>query len=84
MALVAVVLALTVGVAVCVRVVPENRRLAVFRLGRFRGAAGPGLVFVLPVIDHASPIDLDEVVPEWRALGNHEIAARVRLTTTAP
>ncbi|NJN96566.1 MAG: hypothetical protein HC875_21890 [Anaerolineales bacterium] len=33
------------------RIVPEERRLVVYRLGRFNRVAGPGMVFVLPVLD---------------------------------
>jgi regulator of protease activity HflC (stomatin/prohibitin superfamily) len=34
-----------------IRVVPEHQRLAVFRLGRYIGERGPGLVFLLPIVD---------------------------------
>lgn len=40
------------------RVVPNDRRLIVFRLGRLLGVRGPGLVFLVPFIDHAMPIDM--------------------------
>ncbi|MBE7468367.1 MAG: hypothetical protein DPW09_35455 [Anaerolineae bacterium] len=33
------------------RIVPEERRLVVYRLGRFNRVAGPGMVFVLPVLE---------------------------------
>lgn len=36
-----------------IRVVPETQRLAVYRLGRYIGEKGPGLVFVIPVVDSA-------------------------------
>jgi len=42
--------------------VPEYMRLVVFRLGRLIGLRGPGLVFLIPVIDQAVPIDLREQV----------------------
>ena len=44
-----------------VRVVPEFGRLVVFRLGRCRGAKGPGLLFLMPVMDRAVKVDLREV-----------------------
>jgi len=34
-----------------VRIVPEGRRVAVYRLGRFRKLDGPGLIFIVPVLD---------------------------------
>ncbi|ABP50428.1 MULTISPECIES: SPFH domain-containing protein [Pyrobaculum] len=45
-----------------IRVVPEFRRLVVFRLGRLVGIRGPGLVFLIPVIDQAYVVDLREQV----------------------
>lgn len=47
-----------------IRIVPEYMRLVVFRLGRLIGLRGPGLVFLIPVIDQAVPIDLREQVIE--------------------
>jgi regulator of protease activity HflC (stomatin/prohibitin superfamily) len=44
--------------------VPEFMRLVVFRLGRLIGVSGPGLVFLIPVIDQAFPVDLREQVIE--------------------
>lgn len=44
-----------------VRVVPEYRRLVVFRLGRSLGPKGPGLVFLIPFVDRAVNVDLREV-----------------------
>jgi len=45
-----------------IRIVPEYMRLVVFRLGRLIGIRGPGLVFLIPVIDQAVSIDLREQV----------------------
>lgn len=40
------------------RIVPEYRRLVVFRLGRLIGNRGPGLVFVIPFVDRVVTTDL--------------------------
>jgi regulator of protease activity HflC (stomatin/prohibitin superfamily) len=37
-------------------------RAVVFRLGRLIGVKGPGLVFLIPVIDQVFPVDLGEHV----------------------
>jgi regulator of protease activity HflC (stomatin/prohibitin superfamily) len=47
-----------------IRIVPEYQRLVVFRLGRCVGARGPGIVFLVPVIDRAVKVDLREQVRE--------------------
>ncbi|MBI4926239.1 MAG: SPFH/Band 7/PHB domain protein [Anaerolineae bacterium] len=47
-----------------IKVVPEYQRLVVFRLGRCVGDRGPGLVFLIPVVDRAVRVDLREQVRE--------------------
>ncbi len=47
-----------------IRIVPEYQRLVVFRLGRCVGTRGPGLIFLIPVIDRAVKVDLREQVRE--------------------
>jgi regulator of protease activity HflC (stomatin/prohibitin superfamily) len=47
-----------------VRVVPEYQRLVLFTLGRLEGQRGPGMVFVLPVIQKAQVVDLREAYLE--------------------
>ncbi len=46
--------------AMAVRIVPEYRRLVVFRLGRCLGARGPGLVLLIPYVDRGVMTDLRE------------------------
>jgi len=50
-----------VVLAMSVRIVPEYKRLVVFRLGRSLGARGPGIVFLIPFLDRAQMVDLREV-----------------------
>jgi len=47
-----------------IRIVPEYQRLVVFRLGRCIGQRGPGLIFLIPVVDRAVRVDLREQVRE--------------------
>ncbi len=47
--------------SMAVRVVPEYRRLVIFRLGRSLGPRGPGLIFLIPFVDRGVPVDLREV-----------------------
>jgi regulator of protease activity HflC (stomatin/prohibitin superfamily) len=63
--LVAVVVVLGVLlVASAIRIVPEYRRLVVFRLGRCIGSKGPGIVFLVPIVDRGVTVDLREQVRE--------------------
>src|SRR5215467_2965914 len=43
-----------------IRVVREYERLVVFRFGRCIGQKGPGIIFIVPVVDVASRVDLRE------------------------
>lgn len=48
-----------------IRIIPEYRRLVIFRLGRVLGKEkGPGIVIVIPFIDRPFTVDLREYVLE--------------------
>jgi regulator of protease activity HflC (stomatin/prohibitin superfamily) len=47
-----------------IRIVQEYERLVVFRLGRCVGQRGPGIVFLIPVMDRGVRVDLREQVRE--------------------
>jgi len=59
-----VVLGVLALIASAIRVVPEYQRLVVFRLGRCVGDRGPGIVFLIPIVDRAVKVDLREQVRE--------------------
>ena len=48
-------------ITMSVRIIPEYKRLVVFRLGRCIGARGPVIIFLIPFLDKAVPVDLREV-----------------------
>lgn len=58
----AVGLLVVLALATAIRIVPEYQRLVVFRLGRCLGARGPGVVFLIPVVDRGTKVDLREQV----------------------
>ena len=61
----AVVLVAFVILTQAIRIVPEYQRLVVFRLGRVLPAPrGPGLVFLIPIIDRPVRVDLREQIRE--------------------
>ena len=41
-----------------IRIVLEYERIVVFRLGRYKRTMGPGIVYVLPIIESARKVDL--------------------------
>ncbi|MEM0031048.1 MAG: SPFH domain-containing protein [Desulfurococcaceae archaeon] len=44
------------------KVIPEYKRIVIFRLGRLMAVKGPGLVFLIPIIDRGVEVDLREFV----------------------
>ena len=47
-------------IAATIKIIREYERLVVFRLGRLVGARGPGVIFIFPIINRFSKIDLRE------------------------
>lgn len=52
------ILVVLVIVAYSIRVIREYQRAVVFRLGRLVGAKGPGIIFLVPIVDRAVIVDL--------------------------
>jgi len=64
-------------VLLSVKRVPDPERLLVFRLGKVKRLAGPGIVWLLPSIERGWRVNLDEVVPEWQSLDTPELISRL-------
>ena len=43
-----------------IKVVREHKRLEVYRLGRSIGQKGPGLVYLIPIVDRAVLVDVPD------------------------
>lgn len=63
-----------------VRVVQEYERGVIFRLGRFVGAKGPGLFFIIPFVDRLVKVDLRTVtldVPAQEGISRDNVTLKV-------
>jgi len=77
---VAAVVVIVALLASAVRVVQEYERGVVFRLGRLVGAKGPGLFFIIPIIDRMVKIDLRTItldVPTQEAITHDNVTVKV-------
>jgi regulator of protease activity HflC (stomatin/prohibitin superfamily) len=77
---VAAIVVIVALLATAVRVVQEYERGVVFRLGRLVGAKGPGLFFIIPIIDRMVKIDLRTVtldVPTQEAITHDNVTVKV-------
>ena len=66
--------------SLAIRIVPEYRRLVVFRLGRLVGSRGPGIVFIMPFLDRAVTVDLRILtldVPVQEVITKDNVAIKV-------
>ncbi|MCK5589432.1 MAG: slipin family protein [Dehalococcoidales bacterium] len=63
-----------------IRIVQEYERGAVFRLGRFVGLRGPGLIFLIPFIERMMKVDLRVItmdVPSQECITRDNVTVRV-------
>ena len=60
----AVIFIAIIFLVAAIKIVPEYRRIVVFRLGRCIGAKGPGLILLIPFVDRPVTVDLREQVRE--------------------
>jgi regulator of protease activity HflC (stomatin/prohibitin superfamily) len=63
-----------------VKIVQEYERGVIFRLGRVQGAKGPGLFFIIPIIDRMMKVDLRIItldVPAQDAITSDNVTVKV-------
>src|ERR671919_2596569 len=66
--------------AAAIRIVQEYERGVIFRLGRVMGAKGPGLFFIIPIIDRMVKVNLQTVtmdIPPQEAITKDNVTLRV-------
>ena len=61
-----------------IKIVREDQRLAIFRLGRFFTISGPGLVLVIPIVDKGLKVNLPENIPGWQGYSKDELDEKIR------
>ena len=63
-----------------VKVVQEYERGVIFRLGRLQGPKGPGIFFIIPLIDRMTKVDLRVItldIPTQEAITRDNVTVRV-------
>ena len=71
---------LVVILSAAIRVVREYERGVIFRLGRVQGPKGPGLIFIIPIIDRMLKVDLRTItldVPSQEAITRDNVTVKV-------
>ena len=75
-----VVFFLIMILSTAIKIVPEYRRIVLFRLGRLVGSRGPGIVFTIPFLDRATTVDLRILtldVPVQEVITKDNVAIKV-------
>ena len=75
---------LLILLAMSVRIVNEYERGVIFRLGRVIGAKGPGLFFIIPVVDRMVKVSLRTVtmdIPPQDVITRDNVTVRVNAVT---
>jgi regulator of protease activity HflC (stomatin/prohibitin superfamily) len=76
-----VVIILLLGVlSSAIKIVQEYERGVIFRLGRLVGAKGPGLFFIIPIVDRMVKVDLRVVtleIPSQEAITKDNVTVKV-------
>ena len=86
-AAIAIGFVLFLGIALftsAVRIVAEYERGVIFRLGRVTGAKGPGLFFIIPLIDRMVKVNLQTVtfdIPPQDVITRDNVTVRVNAVT---
>ncbi|HEY69132.1 MAG TPA: slipin family protein [Anaerolineae bacterium] len=78
--LLVVLLLLISFIAAAIKIVQEYERGVIFRLGRLMGAKGPGLFFIIPIIDRMVKVDLRVVtldVPSQEVITKDNVTVKV-------
>jgi regulator of protease activity HflC (stomatin/prohibitin superfamily) len=79
----ALVVLVAIGAA-SIRIVPEYERGVIFRLGRVIGAKGPGLFFIIPIVDRMVRVSLRTVtqdIPPQDIITKDNVTVRVNAVT---
>jgi regulator of protease activity HflC (stomatin/prohibitin superfamily) len=65
-------------ITLSLKVLREDERLVIIRLGRFFKIAGPGLVIILPSIDRGIRVNLSRDLPGWQGLSKADLDEKIK------
>lgn len=49
-----------------IKILKENERAVVIRMGKIHRVTGPGVSLYVPIIDRLQVVDMDRVIHDWR------------------
>ena len=64
--------------ALSIKILRGDERMVVLRLGRFLKVVGPGLVWLIPIIDKGIKVNLSKQFPGWQVLSKTDLEEKIR------
>ncbi len=69
---------LAIIIIISLKILREDERLVIIRLGRFFKITGPGIVVILPLIDRDIRVNFDTDLPGWQHLSKVELDQKMK------
>jgi len=73
-----VILFLAIIIILSLKILGEDERLVIIRLGRFFKITGPGIVVILPLIDRGIRVNLNRDLPGWQGLSKIDLDEKIK------
>ncbi len=61
-----------------IKILRGDERMVVLRLGHFSKVVGPGLVWLIPIIDKGIKVNLSKEFPGWQVLSKIELEEKIK------
>ena len=61
-----------------VKIIREDERVVIFRLGRYLGIGGPGVIIKYPFVDKIVKVNLTNSVPGWQTLSKETLDEKIK------
>lgn len=61
-----------------IKILRGDERMVVLRLGHFSRIAGPGIVWLLPIIEKGIKVNLNKEFPGWQVLSKIELEEKIK------
>jgi regulator of protease activity HflC (stomatin/prohibitin superfamily) len=73
-----IIILLAITTMISLKILREDERLVIIRLGRFFKITGPGIVMILPLIDRGIRVNLSRGLPGWQEISKMELDEKIK------
>jgi hypothetical protein len=71
------IVAVSILIAKCAKLVRPDQRMIVERLGRYSRICGPGWRFIVPLVDKSILLPLNEFAPGWKGFSEEQLCQKL-------